>query len=181
MDLVKALDKIEDQFYGEWEEDRGQLAAALKPLHEEAEADAETRTAFILRAMNRFGGAFIPYLFWKSLSRFVSDDAEERPFIQEIIKSFADSNFEAEEQQKMKALLVTYFSREKDFELNKVESLHISKKHPEVQEYFTHLRTFTERNASSTEMYQEKFSLVKDIYPDFAVLAQPITQLREGV
>lgn len=181
MDLVKELDKLEEQFYGEWEEDRVKLVAALKPMHEEADADIETRNAFMLRTMNRFGGSFIPYLFWKSLTRFVDDQAEERPYIQEIIKSFADLNFEEEEQQKMKSLLVTYFSMEKDFELNKVESLYLSKKHPSVQDYFRHLRDFTARNTSSTEMYQEKFSLVKHIYPDFKVLSQPITQLREGV
>ena len=181
MDLVKELDKLEEKYYGEWEEDRDKLAAALKPLHEEADADSETRTAFALRTINRFGGAFIPYLFWKSLTRFVDEPSEERPLIHEIIKSFADSNFEEEEQQKMKSMLVTYFSKEKPFELNKLESLYLVKMHPDVQEYFHRLRDFTERNASSTEMYQEKFALVKHIYPDFKILSQPITQLREGV
>lgn len=181
MDQVKELDKLEDQFYGDWEEERSKLVAALKPMHEAADADDDERNAFALRTMNRFGGAFIPYLFWKSLKRFVENPNDERPYIQEIIKSFADSNFEEEEQQKMKSLLVTYFSLEKDFELNKVDSLYLSKMHPSVQEYFHHLRDFTDKNASSTEMYQEKFNLVKDIYPDFDVLSQPITQLREGV
>lgn len=181
MDLVKQLDALEAQFYGEWEEERAPLVAAIQPLHVESEFDEDSRNAFTLRVMNRFGGAYIPYLFWRSLGRFMDDANSERGYIQEILKAFALSNFEEVEQQKMKSLLVTYFSLEKGFELNKIEAKYLTKVHPDVTAYFSHLREFTEKNTSSTEMYQEKFELVKEVFPDFDILSRPITQLREGI
>jgi hypothetical protein len=93
MDQVKELDTLEDQFYGDWEEERSKLVAALKPMHEAADADDDERNAFALRTMNRFGGAFIPYLFWKSLKRFVENPNNERPYIQGNHQGFCGLEF----------------------------------------------------------------------------------------
>lgn len=178
MDIVQELQKLEDQFYGDWEESREALVKAISPVHKEAKKDADLFNRFLVQTADRFGGTYIPYLFWAKLADFLQDE-EQRTYLQDLMGKFADSNFEEEEQHELKPLLVVYFAKEKVFEINKIRALIIDKAHPEVKDYFLKLLNFTEKNQKATDMYCEKFDLLKGIHPDFELLGLPITQLRD--
>ena len=179
MDIVKELEKLEDKYYGEWEENKDLLVAEMTKLHLAVwEEDEDLFNRFLVQTSDRFGGVYIPYLFWDKLSSFL-DMPEERHYLQQLIATFADSNFEEEEQKRMKPLLVTYIAREKRFELDKMRAKVVDKAHPMVREYFQKLINFVDKNQKATEMYCEKFDLLKDIHPDFKLLSMPITQLKD--
>ncbi|MDP5170253.1 MAG: hypothetical protein NWR72_08400 [Bacteroidia bacterium] len=178
MDIVKELQQLEDKFYGEWEEDKNALLTALTKLHLEAAEDHDSFSRFLVQSADMFGGIYIPYLFWDKLAYFL-DAEEQRTYLQDLMMKFADSNFEEDEQSKMKLLLVVYFAKEKEFEINKIRAMIIEKSHPAVKEYYLKLLNFTEKNQKATDMYCEKFVLLKDIHPDFDLLGLPITQLKE--
>lgn len=178
MDIVKELEKLEDKFYDEWQEEAGELVSGIEELHKYARQDKDTFNRFLVQTAERFGGAYIPYLFWEKLSDFHSEP-ENRVYLHQLIKTFINSNFDEEEQMKMKPLLVTYFAKEKEFELGKIRALVVDKSHPEVREYFYKLLSFVEKNQRATEMYCEKFDLLIGTFPDFDILGLPITQLRE--
>ncbi|MEZ4777473.1 MAG: hypothetical protein R3D00_30130 [Bacteroidia bacterium] len=178
MDIVKELDQLEDKYYGDWEEDKAALIDALRPIHLKARENKDTFNRFLVQTAERFGGAYIPFLFWEKISDFL-DAPEERVYIHELIRIFISSNFEEEEQMHMKPLLVTYFAKEKEFELGKIRALVVDKSHPSVKDYFYKLMSFVEKNQRATEMYTEKFMLLKHVHPDFDLLSMPITQLKE--
>lgn len=180
MDMVKELERLEDLFYGEWEENKDSLVKELLALHLEFGADNDTFNRFLVQTGSRFGGTYIPYLFWDKLAYYF-DVPEERTYLFNLLQVFTESNFEDEEQKKMKPLLVTYFAKEKPFELNKIRAMIIEKAHPQVKEYFLKLLSFVEKNQKATNMYCEKFMMIKDIHPNFELLGLPITQLREKV
>lgn len=181
MDIIQELEQIEDKYYGEWNEDKATLISEMMALHKREWADTDRFNRFLVQASDRFGGAYIPYLFWAKLSTFVGDEPDDRFYIQQLIQSFVDSNFDEEEQRIMKPLVVTYLSQEKEFELNKVWTKIIDNAHPSVKEFFQKLLSFTQKNQKSTEMYTEKFMMLKDMHPNFDLLGLPITQLREQV
>lgn len=178
MDFVKQLQKLEDQFYGDWEEDREKLIAGLTDLHLQAAESYDSFNRFLVQSADMFGGIYIPYLFWDKLALFLEAE-EQRTYLQDLMVKFSNSNFEEEEQAKMKLMLVVYFAREKEFEINKIRAKIIDKAHPAVKEYYQKLLSFTEKNQKATDMYCEKFDLLKDIHPDFELLGLPITQLKE--
>ncbi|WNJ15968.1 hypothetical protein [Pontibacter sp. G13] len=178
MDIVKELEQLEDKYYGEWEEEKQPLIDALLKLHAQVGTDENLFNRFLVQCSDRFGGAYVPYLFWDKLAYFLQSP-EERAYLQQLLKSFVESNFDEDEQKKMKPLLVCYFATEKKFEVDKVRALVIDKSHPTVQDYFHKLISFVEKNQKSTEMYVEKFRLLKEIHPDFNLLNLPITQLRD--
>jgi hypothetical protein len=182
MDIAKKLDSLEDKYYDSWEEDRAKLVAELKPLHQQlASEDPDAFREFKFRVINHFGGAYIPYIFWSELNTFIDEPIDARVFLQESLKSFANSDFGDIEQQKLKPLLVTYFNMEKEFEMNKFFSQVISKTHPSVKEYFRTMQTFHEKNGKATEVYKQKFLLVKSFFPDFELINQPLSHLRESL
>ena len=178
MNIIAELDQLEDKFYGEWEEEKTPLLKEMTELHSKAGEDEDLFNRFLMQSSERFGGSYIPYLFWDKLSYYY-ESPDERAYLHELLKVFANSNFDAEEQKKMKPLLVTYFAKEKDFEINKLRAKVIDKAHPTVKEYFLKLLSFVEKNQKATSMYCEKFELLKDIHPDFDLLNLPITQLKE--
>ncbi|MDX1906881.1 MAG: hypothetical protein SF053_07580 [Bacteroidia bacterium] len=178
MDLIKELDTLEDLYYGEWEEDKPTLINALIDLHINLAADSDTFNRFLMQTAERFGGAYIPYLFWDKLAAFLQNPYE-RTWLQELINKFVFSAFDDEEQHMMKPMLVVYIARERRFELDKIHALYLEKSHPQVQEYFTKLIQFVDRNQKATEMYCDKFDLLKDMMPNFDLLNLPITQLRD--
>ena len=179
MSLEKDLDKLEEKYYDEWEEERAPLVAELATLHKaDLEKNDNQFTDFSKLVIDRFGGAFIPYVFWTELQEFAKDN-ERRVNLFETVKAFTESGFEEEEVKKMKPLLITYFTMEKEFEIDKLFTLVINKAHPSVGEYFTKWLNFVEKNKSSVEMYVEKFNLLKGFYPDFNLLATPVTKLKE--
>lgn len=179
MSLEKDLDTLEDKYYGEFEEDRTAIVAELSALHKaDLEANDRVFSDFSRTVITRFGGAFIPYIFWTELQEFAKDNSR-RGNLMDTIRAFTESGFEEIEVKKMKPLLITYFTMEKEFEIDKLFTLVINKSHPSVGEYFQKWLNFVEKNKSSVEMYVEKFNLLKGMYPDFGLLATPVTKLKE--
>ena len=179
MDLKEYLDQLEDKYEGEWAENRDEIIEALTEAHKQAaEADEESFNNFTMQTASRYGGVYIPHLFWSHLNRFF-DNPDNRIYIQSLIRHFADSDFEDEELHKMKPLLITYFSNEKPFELDKLWAVVIEKTHPLVKEYFEKLMAFVEKNRASTNLYIEKFKLLRTLHPDFETFALPVTELKE--
>jgi len=182
MDIAKKLDSLEDQYYGAWEEDSAKLIAELKPLHQELAAkDPDGFQEFKFRVINHFGGAYIPYMFWTELHTFIDEPADSRTFLQVSLRSFANSDFGEEEQQKLKPLLITYFTIEKEFETNKFFTLIIAKMHPTVKDYFRMTLNFQEKNTRGTEVYKQKYMLLRGFYPDFELFNQPLSALRDSL
>lgn len=180
MNIHQVLDELEEKYYGEWEEDKDMLISALDTIHREITADRDALNRFIVQVNDRFGGAYIPHVFWDKLAEFLSMP-EQRTYLYEMIKAFTNSDFDEEEQKKMKPLLITYFANEKQFEIDKIHTLVVDKAHPAVKDYFYKLFNFVRKNQRATEMYRDKFTLLKNIHPDFEVMDMPITQLREHV
>jgi len=114
MDIVKELEKLEDKFYGEWEEDKSQLIEAMTVLHNELVQRPDEFNRFLVQSSDRFGGAYIPHLFWEKLASFVGTNPDDRFYIQQILRSFVASNFDEEEQKIMKPLIITYLFTEKN-------------------------------------------------------------------
>ena len=179
MDISKTLEELEDKYYGEWEENRETLIPQLANIHQDVLSDPELAQEFRFRVIHHFGGAYIPYVFWEKLADFMDKPDDERTFLQETIRAFTESDFDAIEQKKMKPLLVVYLITEKDFELNKLNSQVITKTHPSVKDYFQFLHNFVTKNARATAMYLRKFEMLKDMYPDFEMLDRPIPELEE--
>lgn len=177
MDFVKILDQLEDTYYEDPEAHRAETLRKLLDIHMEIE-DQDALNRFSVLVSSRFGGIYIPYLFWDKLASFLEAE-EERAYLQQIIAAFTESDFEEEEQRKMKPLLITYVAKEKQFEIDKLKTLVIDKAHPTVKEYFQKLISFVRKNVRSTEMYCEKFEILKEIEPNFDIFSLPITQLKE--
>jgi hypothetical protein len=184
MDIAKTLEQLEDKYYGEWEESRDTLVGELKTIHQElATSDPDRLQEFKFRVINHYGGAYIPYVFWQQLATFLNPAQQEdaRTFLHEILKSFVDSDFEEPEKMKMKPLVVTYFTAEKEFEINKLKTLVFEKSHPSVRDYFSTLEGFITKNKRATVMYRRKFKMLKDYFPDFKLLDQPLSYLEESL
>lgn len=179
MSLKKELDALESKYYGEWEEEREPAIAALAGMHREAaEKGLDAFRKFSEAAMDICGGIYIPYIFWRELREYMSDE-ENRTRLHAIVERFTESGFEQPEMKKMKPLLITYYSTEKPFEVDKVQTLVVAKSHPSVQEYFRKILAFVEKNKTSVDMYIEKFDMLKDNYPDFDLLRMPVIKLKE--
>jgi hypothetical protein len=177
MDIAPKLDQLEEKFAGEWSENRETIIKYMTPLHKKMlEESSETFHRFVTEVGPRFGGVYIPFLFWSLLSRFY-EDPDERIYVQKMIEYFANSDFEEEDQRKMKSMLIVYFKLEKEFELDKLIALVLGKSHLSVQEYFQKLLSFVDKNQSATQMYCEKFDLLRFKFPDFELMAKPLTQL----
>lgn len=177
MDLVKIFDELEDSYYEDPDGKKTETIAQLLDVHMSIE-DEDSINRFCVLVSDRFGGIYIPYVFWDKLAGFL-ESPDERAYLQEIISAFTKGDFEEEEQKKLKPLLITYMAHEKQFEIDKLNTLVISKAHPAVREYFQKLINFVRKNTRATQMYKEKFNLLKDIEPNFKILSKPITQLKE--
>ena len=179
MSLVKELDKLEEKFFGELEENRDGILPELQKHHKDATTKGSKESKeFAQAVVNRFGGIYIPYLFWVELASFLQDN-ENRKGLFGVLEEFAQSSFEPEEQKKMKSLLITYFAMEKEFELDKIQSLIIEKAHPKVQEYFSKIRDFVGHNEKAVAMYIEKFNILAEREPDFELMRMPLIKLKE--
>ena len=179
MSLEEIIEQIEGQFFGELEEDRDAVIPTLIDLHHQVISKGEeSEKEFGNLISSRMGGIFIPYLFWRSLSRFL-DNPEARDSMFNLASEFAHSSFDEVEQKKMKPLFITYFAVEKEFELDKIQNLVVEKAHPTVQEYFKKLFEFVKNNKNSVSMYEEKFNLLRNTQPDFELLRMPVSKLKE--
>jgi len=179
MSLEKKLDALEDKYYGELEEDKDAIIPELEALHKEhSDKGIDEFRVFAKEVMTRFGGVYQPYIFWVELREYMKDSSNRMELFN-IIQAFTESGFEVEETKKMKPLLITYFSMEKEFELDKIQNLIVEKAHVDVQEYFRKLTSFVEKSFTSVKMYEEKFDMLMDLTPDFDLLRMPVIKLKE--
>lgn len=178
MSLIETLEQLDELYYDD-EENRERVIEALSELHEESMMNGlEEFRAFSAETRKHCGGVYIPFLMWTELSNFI-DEPEDRGHVFSLIQTFVDSDFEDVEKKRMKALLITYFAMEREFELSKVQNLIVDKSHPMVQEYFRKVRNFVNKNKTSVEMYIEKFKMLRDYAPNFQLLRMPISKLKE--
>ncbi|MEM6632158.1 MAG: hypothetical protein AAF694_20950 [Bacteroidota bacterium] len=181
MDIQKELDKLEDSYkMEEWEDKKEEIIAALFELHMKAATEEEVLNRFTVLSAERFGGIYIPYLFWVKLSDFLEYELD-RSYLYNLLTAFSNSDFGEDEQRLLKPLVIVYFSREKEFEINKFFTLAMDDVHPNVKEYFQKLYKFRERNARSTKMYCDKFELLRELQPDFSLMNTPLSELKEKV
>jgi hypothetical protein len=181
MSLQKSLQKIEDRYYNEWNEDRDTVIAELSTLHNDAlSRGGEAFREFSDAVQALCGGVYLPYLMWVELAEFV-DSQGNRDRIYKLVQAFVDSGFEEDERAKMKPLFITYFAIEREFEVNKIMSLVVEKSHPSVQEFFRKILNFVEKNKTSVDMYIEKFKMLKDYEPNFELLRMPVSKLKEVI
>ena len=179
MNTSNILDTIEEKYYGDLDEDKSQLIPVLKELHQKVQDNEEYDSeAFAADIAGRFGGAYLPYVFWEQLYLFTQGN-NNRKTLQELITTFSTSDFEEPETKYMKILLIVYFNIEKSFEINRTKELIIAKAHPEIQEYFNKLLTFVEKNERSVKMYMDKWNMLRSKFPNFERLNMPIKQLKE--
>ncbi len=179
MSFTDTLTLLEEKYYSETEEDRNEVINTLTDMHEASLGEGlDVFRTFASEAMRSCGGVYIPYLLWTELANFIEDE-EQRVGIFNLIQAFVDSDFEEPEKKKMKTLLIPYIALEKEFEINKINSLIIEKAHPDVQEYFRKIRDFVEKNKTSVDMYVEKFDMLKDYAPNFELMRLPVTRLKE--
>ena len=179
MSLAETLTVLDEKYYSDTEEDRNEVIEVLTEMHENSLMEGlEEFRAFAHEAMSRCGGVYIPYLMWTELSNFIEEE-ENRVHLYNLIQAFTDSDFEEPEMKKMKTLLITYFALEKEFEINKIQSLIVDRAHPDVQEFFRKVRNFVDKNKTSVDMYVEKFDMLKDYAPNFELMRLPVTRLKE--
>jgi len=173
------LTAIEQRAGDDPQENREQVLEDLKQLYLKMKAEGDdTYRMFRNQALYACGGMYVPYIFWLELSQFFRN-THHRQVLFDVIKAFCESAFEDEDRKLMKPLLITYFANEKEFEVDKVLSLVVGKAHPAIQEYFQKITTFVNKNKNSTGTYLEKFRLLMDEYPDFELLALPVSKLKE--
>ena len=179
MSLAKTLDQLDEHYYEGEDENREQVIEALSDLHMQYLMEGLTEfRAFSDAASQIAGGVYIPYLTWTELSTYIDDNAA-RNRIFELVQAFVDSDFEDPEKKKMKALLITYYAMEREFELAKIDSLIVAKAHPMVQEFFRKVTNFVKKNKTSVEMYIEKFTLLREYTPSFELMRMPMSKLKE--
>ncbi|MFN0203687.1 MAG: hypothetical protein ACKVTZ_19325 [Bacteroidia bacterium] len=181
MDIAKLMEEIENKYADQEIEDvRGAVIEDLATLNQKVVEDAPALLdKYLVLAAKSMGGVYIPYVFWYKLGEFYEETVATRVFLQELIRIFANSDFEEEEQRQIKPLLIVYLAREKEFEIDKIRTLIIDKTHPKVKDYFYKLFAFVEKNQKSTQMYTDKFNLLKDYVPNFELLSQPVSKLKE--
>lgn len=170
--------EIENDFFEN--ENRETTLEQLKKLHLAQLRNPEALEEFRTLVLNGCGGIYIPYLFWINLTGFLNRKVPSNQLF-EVIKSFAESNFEDPEKSKMKPLLMTYFGSEKEFELDRIRSFIIQKAHPSVQDYLNKILNFVQKNKRSVEVYQQKFRLLASFYPDFELLNMPLARIQEAI
>lgn len=180
IDIADQLYEIEDKYSETLDEAREDAINEIKALQEEVLANMpEELDRFLLISADTLGGIYLPYVFWYKLGEFYDGNTDARIFLQELIRIFSVSNFEEEEQKKIKSLLVAYLAKEKEFEMDKIRTLIIDKSHHSVKEYFYKLFQFVQKNRKATTMYCEKFEILKDYQPNFELLSLPVSRLKE--
>lgn len=180
MDILEKLNEIEEKYAESIDDTRNEAIAEIAAFHQQVvEDEPEEVDRFIIMAADVLGGIYLPHLFWYKLGEYYDGNQDARIFLQELIKIFTESNFEEDEQKRIKSLLIAYMAKEKEFELDKIRTLIVEKTHHTVRHYFYKLFDFVEKNKKATEMYCEKFALLKDYQPNFDLLGLPVTKLKE--
>lgn len=176
MSVAAKLEQIEKAFNESEQEDRSTAIDALVALHMEVIKGKKDADLFFEQAAGICGGIYIPYLFWIELSKYANGKGDYSRAVK-LIQAFTDSDFDAELQQQMKALLVVYLAKETEFNRDKVKAHIVDKAHPTVREYFTKIYNFIENNQRVAATYNQKFALVKDYFPNFDLYNLPLAKL----
>ena len=178
MSLLEQLETI-NSFYLEHEEDKKEeVIQALKKVHVSLLKSPDELQEFYEQGKTICGGIYIPYLFWMELSKFM-DHPNNSTLLFELIKAFAESNFDEEEQNNMKPLLSVYFKIERPFNVDKIKAYIVDKAHPQVRFYMRSILQFVESDAKAIDVYREKLALLKKYFPNFETLKMPLSQLKE--
>ncbi len=175
--LEESLDQIEAQ-YAE-SEDADAAIESLSALHRSLLDDPELLETFRLNALTACSGHYLPHLLWVALSQFDTEPEAQRKKIFEVCKALADSDFDDRLQAAMKPLMVVYFSKEKEFEIDRVHSRVVDGSHPKVKEWFDKSIGFVQKNSHSAQAYVHKFNLLKGRFPDFDRFNMPVARLEE--
>jgi hypothetical protein len=179
MTFESKLAPIEKAYQDADGENRGETALALVALHKDLLRNGKDELpAFAKAACVACGGIYIPYLFWIALEGFLKDRVD-RTEVQALLKAFAEGNFEQEDQALMKPLIVVYFSKEKEFELDRVRARLVEPAHPSVKEYLTKLLAFPGVNKAATKTFREKFALIGGYFPNFDLYNQTVGDIEE--
>jgi len=179
MTLEEQLEAIEKAYFDDEEENKEAVLEALQGIHQSVLKASIAEAEPFKRALAKScGGILIPYLFWFELLQFY-DHKTNSDFIQELLKIFAASNFDDDEQRFLKPLIAIYFFHETEFQLDKFQTKVSLPAHPLVNQYFEQLMRFSQSNQSSIETYLEKIKLLRRYYPDFELFNKPINRLRE--
>jgi|GEM_PF-1311222 len=182
MTLEERLTVLEDWYYGDLEEEKEPLIQEVDKIYQVVKDNGSDSVynRFFVAVVDKFGGTYIPYLFWDNLNTFWSVEREGRPYLYNCLEAFAfRSDFDPEDQQKLKPLLIAYFAKEKSFEVNKIKSLIADKAHPKVREYFMRMMRFVEKNQKATKVFYEKFEMLLGKGPRFDLLDLPLVYLKE--
>jgi hypothetical protein len=175
--LEEALDTIEGA-YAETE-DVDAAIEQLAALHASLLEDAELLETFRLNALTTCNGHYLPHLMWVALADFDTEPESARLRIFDILFSLATSDFDERLRNAIKPLAVVYFSKEKQFEIDRVHARVVDGAHPLVKEWFDKAIAFVQKNGHSAQAYVHKFNLLKARFPDFDRFNMPIARLEE--
>lgn len=176
MNIQEQLELINQEYYKADGENKAQVIEALKKIHVALLRNPEELKTFIHSVIRLCGGCYIPYVFWLELVKFIDGNGDSA-LVYQIIEAFCQSDFEEEELHKMKPLLVIYFSREREFEQDRIKAYIVDHSHKTVREYFAMLYRFVAHNTHSVQAYTQKLHLLKRFYPNFELFDLSVQEL----
>jgi hypothetical protein len=178
MEWKEYLENINAEYYEGEEINKAQLLENIKKIHLSLLRSPKELAEFIDFAAANVGSIYLPYLFWIELSKFM-DNRYNPELMYQMIEAFSNSDFEKEECNKMKPLLVVYFALEKEFYTDRIKSYIIDKAHKTVQDYFHNIFKFVAHNKNAVEALIKKIQMLKKYYPSFELLELPVQELEE--
>lgn len=178
---MRPLDEVIEELEARYTENSlsEEELAVFHPYYQEALKDPQKREVFEATMLRRVGGLYIPYIFWLYLREFL--EAKAHPKIYSALQAFVESAFDPLTQKQMKPLLVIYFKYESSFHIDRINIELLRDAHPDIRTYFRKMQTFPTRNPHTTQIYEEKFNLLKNHFPNFKWLFQPLPHLRQAL
>jgi len=178
MNIIEQINEI-DKIYSEAEDEkRPEVIESLSNMHIALLRSKDEFQEFLVHAAGACGGIYIPYLFWTELVKFL-DSPTNSDNLFYLIKCFASSSFEEEDQNKMRPLLCVYFTKERVFNVDKIKSQIIDKSHPEVRYYLRLIINFVGDKPKAIDAFTEKLTLLKRFFPNFDMFNLAVYQLKE--
>ncbi|MCS7297933.1 MAG: hypothetical protein RMK19_05635 [Bacteroidia bacterium] len=156
-----------------------ELIARLEALHEKVYSDEEQRIEFERDVIKVANGIYIPHIFWIYLSAFIGDKDAYRPFLEYILQVYAQFPPHPLVDKRMRILLCVYFQEESRFYLDKLEDYLRKRSHPEKYKLIKDAQEFTNRNPRTSDIFRQKFYLLRDYSPNFELISTPLPHLRE--
>ncbi len=177
MTLEESIEKVRE-YYNETE-NRTWALDALKTLLAQVVGYPEHLAQFERLVADLGGGMFVPYLFWVEMGKYM-DGKGDREALFQLIRAFAESDFEAEEREKMRPLLIAYFKREgNSFEISKIKAKIIEGAHKDVKAYFKEVEQYPERNPSAADTIVKKMHLLRRHFPQFELFSLTLQEIEE--